>query len=1086
MKEVQMGSRLDESIIKSMIRNQTHSTLNWMMTLSACFVPAIIAAESAVKFKKLPTEAWSAVIPAEKNLPQEWVQSLFERGKPTSYTGDALMNIGMPVGGVTTGLVYLGGDGKLWWWDIFNRPLTGIEPRQIQYKDRTWHGMAKGLGAWQGGNYAEPVTTQPSPFDQGFALKLTMDGKEQVRTLDRHGWKNVTFTGAYPYGTVTYSDPECPITVKLEAFSPYIPLDYDSSSYPATYLRYSVENTSSKEQSVEIGGWMENPVLIDSAQNLAGVLRTNAISSKPGLTMLTSAASIPPPSEKMRDDIVFESFENETYEGWKVEGTAFGNGPIATSDVPPYMSGLGARDERSVNSHASATDANGEKLTDTHLRDGATGKLTSKPFKIDRNYISFLIGGGSQAECALQLVVDGAVVKSATGHNGNKMRPASFKVEEFIGKDAHLEIIDASTKGWGNIGVDHIVFTDNASQQAPQELPDWGTMALAAVGPNKSTGRARLSGESKVTVFAPEGEASAESPPDKSLSGGIRQSLTLAPGAVGTADFVIAWHFANTSETVKGAEKGHYYGGRFKNAAEVVAHIAQNQTRLVDGTKLWLDTWYDSTLPYWFLERTFIPLNSLASTTCYRFADGRFYTYEGIRSCPGHPDHVWHYAQGHARIFPELELDVIERVWLGFGFNEKVGSFAYRGEIGAQSSIDGHCGVILSILRAHQTSKDDAMLKRLWPKVKKAVQFAITRDRDNDGLLDTPMLTTLDEPWFGQIPWVSSLYIAALRAGEEMALEMGDAQFAKECRERAEKGRAAMDAELFNGEWFVQTPDPEHPNKLGAYETSHIDQVLGQSWAWQVGLGRVLNEDTTRSALGAIWKYNFTRNLDAYDAQADPKGRPYYTDGEGGLVMTANALGRKLPYGVYSMYACYLSETMNGFEYQAASHMIAEGMVKEGMAVIKTLNERYDGNKRNPFNEVECGDHYARSMASYGALITISGFEYHGPKGHIGFAPKLTPENFKAPFTAAQGWGSYAQKITNGALDASIEVKYGSVNLKTLSLAAVAGTHPKSIKVTLAGADVKTTSETKDGKILIRLENELALQAGQTLKVFAQ
>ena len=273
------------------------------------------------------------------------------------------------------------------------------------------------------------------------------------------------------------------------------------------------------------------------------------------------------------------------------------------------------------------------------------------------------------------------------------------------------------------------------------------------------------------------------------------------------------------------------------------------------------------------------------------------------------------------------------------------------------------------------------------------------------------MLTTLDEPWHGQTPWLSSLYIAALKAGEQLATEMGDADFARDCRRRAAKGRAAMDAKLFNGEWFVQIPDPANPHKLGAYETCHIDQVLGQGWAWQVGLGRVLNEATTRSALRSIWKYNFARNLDAYDQQADPKGRPYHADGEGGLVMTANALGRQVPFGIYSPFACYLSETMNGFEYQAAAHMIAEGMVKEGLAVIRTVDERYDGNKRNPFNEVECGDHYARSMASYGALIAISGFEYHGPKGHIGFAPRLTPENFKAPFTAAEGWGSYEQQI---------------------------------------------------------------------------
>jgi hypothetical protein len=425
---------------------------------------------------------------------------------------------------------------------------------------------------------------------------------------------------------------------------------------------------------------------------------------------------------------------------------------------------------------------------------------------------------------------------------------------------------------------------------------------------------------------------------------------------------------------------------------------------------------------------------------------------------------------------------VIERVWYGFGFKPD-GSMAYRGEYGGDSAVDGHCGVILAVLRAHQTNPDDRMLKRLWPRVKKSIEYANGLDRDGDGLLDAPMLTTLDEPWHGVIPWVSSLYIAALKAGEQMALEMGDQEFAADCRQRAEKGRAAMDAKLFNGEWFIQIPDPENPKKLGAYETVHIDQVMGQGWAWQVGLGRVLNKETTHSALRSVWKYNFARNLDAYDAQADPKGRPYYADGEGGVVLTANALGRETPYGIYSSFACYLNETMNGFESQVAAHMIAEGMVKEGMAVLKTLDERYDGNKRNPFNEVECGDHYGRSMASYGAFIAITGFTYHGPKRHIGFAPRITPENFKAAFTAAEGWGSYSQKNSEGTLKAELAVKYGQVPIQTISLMSPGGKGMWKVSAVVDGKSLAATVMEKDGSAEVIFSKDLILKAGQKLEV---
>jgi hypothetical protein len=245
----------------------------------------------------------------------------------------------------------------------------------------------------------------------------------------------------------------------------------------------------------------------------------------------------------------------------------------------------------------------------------------------------------------------------------------------------------------------------------------------------------------------------------------------------------------------------------------------------------------------------------------------------------------------------------------------------------------------------------------------------------------------------------------------------------------------------------------------------------------------VLNEETTRSALQSLWKYNFARNLDAYDQQSDPKGRPYFTDGEGGLVMTANALGREVPFGIYSPFACYLSETMNGFEYQAAAHMIAEDMVTEGLAIIRTVDERYDGHKRNPFNEVECGDHYARSMAVYGALLTISGFEYHGPQGYIAFAPKITPETFKAPFTAAEGWGTYAQRIEPKLLDSQLSVKFGKLKVKTISLGLPNNLIPTAAKVSLNGKNLASSLTCKEGKAIITLAEPAMIQAGESLEL---
>jgi len=1180
------------------------------------------AGTPTVEFKKLPTEKWGEIIPADKNLPADWVKSLTERGEPKHYSGEALMKIGMPVGGITTGLVYLGGDGKLWWWDVFNRPLMGVLPRDIPYKGRGWFFKPASTIVWWGGNYVEPVTTQPSPLQQGFAMQITSGGKTQTRTMDRHGWKDVVFTGSYPVGTVLFSDPETPVKVKLTAFSPFVPLDYNNSSYPATILRYTIENTGADEVKVNVGGWLENVAMLDSWKFFPGLVRENFVTSGKDATIMTATSVVSAP---MRPDIMFEDWTRPGFEGWTVEGSAFGPGPLASSDLPPHLN-TGLYEGRLVHSHSAAPGANPKE------KDAATGKLISPEFTIDRNFAAFAIGGSKTPDaCLFKVVVDGNVIRKQAGTGNRKMVEVTVDLRDFQGKTARIEIEDADTVPGGFIALGPIRLTD----KDPREQKDWGSMAIAVLGAD-GTGNADLKestsgaeilgdfeggswgdwtvegtafgsqpftgnkppqnlvgrkGEGAANSWAAGGDGAtgkltsptfeiskpylcflfgggkapenvelgvrlevdgqvvrsvtgtnsdsmewvnwevsefngkmgqvivedassggwghvvadhfvmsqspmpsfadspfiadpkkaASSAPDSPLVGGVARSLTLAPGQSTDVDFVVAWHFVNEPvPDAKGHETGWYYGKRFPDATAVVEHIAKNNNQLIDTSLLWRETWNDSTLPHYFLDRTFIPINSLASTTCYRFGDGRFYTYEGIRSCQGHPNHVWHYAQGHARIFPELERDVLERVWYGFSYKED-GSMDYRGELGAGSAIDGHLGVILCVYRDYLTSPDGAALKRIWPKVKKSLQYAMARDKDQNGLLDTPGLTTLDEPWFGEIPWINSLYAAALKAGEKMAAIMGDTAFAEECRKKAEVTRAAMDTNLFNGEWFVQKGDPANPDKLGAYDTVHIDQVLGQFWAWQVGLGRVLNEDTTNSALRSLWKYNFARNLDVFDAQAHPKGRPYYTDGEGGLLMTANALSQENPYRHLSNFAYYVNETMHGFEYQAAAHMIAEGMVQEGLAIIKNIDDRYDGNKRNPFNEVECGDHYARSMASYGAFIAICGFEYDGPAGHIGFAPKLTPENFKAAFTAAEGWGSFSQKKEGENLNAEIALKWGKLRLRTISLAT--DSKPATATVKVNGKAVPAELAFADGKSTLSLTEEITLVPNQAVSV---
>jgi uncharacterized protein (DUF608 family) len=526
---------------------------------------------------------------------------------------------------------------------------------------------------------------------------------------------------------------------------------------------------------------------------------------------------------------------------------------------------------------------------------------------------------------------------------------------------------------------------------------------------------------------------------------------------------------------------GRHYAKRFDSAAAVARYVAKNVARLSTETRQWRDAWYDSTLPYWFLDRTFLNTSILATSTAYWFANNRFYGWEGVGCCPGTCAHVWHYTQAMARVFPSLERNNREMVDYGLSFNAANGVIGFRGEFDRGLAVDGQAGTILRAYREHQTAADGAFLKRNWPKIRKSIECLIAHDPNKDGVLDGPQMNTLDQPWFGRIAWLSSLYVAALRAGEQMALESGDADFAKQARAIAEAGTRNIDSQLFNGEYYLHIPDAEHVKTVGSHDGCEIDQVFGQSWAFQVGLReRILPKENTLAALRSLWKYNFAPDVGPF-RKANKPGRWYAMAGEGGLLMCSWPKGDKAR--VQTGFDYYFNECMTGFEYQVAGHMIWEGMVQEGLAVTRAIHDRYHAARRNPWNEVECGDHYARAMASYGVFLAACGYEYHGPKGFLAFAPRLTPEDFRAAFTAAEGWGTFSQKRDGGTQRATIELKWGRLRLKTLAFQLPAGAKPQQVAVTLAGKPLAATHAVEGDRITISLAADATIQAGQTLEV---
>jgi hypothetical protein len=156
--------------------------------------------------------------------------------------------------------------------------------------------------------------------------------------------------------------------------------------------------------------------------------------------------------------------------------------------------------------------------------------------------------------------------------------------------------------------------------------------------------------------------------------------------------------------------------------------------------------------------------------------------------------------------------------------------------------------------------------------------------------------------------------------------------------------------------------------------------------------------------------------------------------------------------------------------------MLAEGMITEGLVITRAIHDRYAAHKRNPYNEIECSDHYGRAMAAFGSYITALGFTCHGPKGEIGFDPKISPEKFKSAFIAGTAWGLYEQQIHERSMEVQITCLHGALNLKQIRLPAF----PKAKTVTVNGKSVKFDS---GNRITVHLNKPTKLSKNESLTV---
>ncbi|WP_404307014.1 GH116 family glycosyl-hydrolase [Neorhodopirellula lusitana] len=1049
----------------------------------------LLAGRSSIMAGPFEETDFDEIIPADKKLSQSWIDSLYARGKPMTATGDDLKYIGMPINGICTGQVYLGGDGQLWLWNLdASRDFKKNTAKGPRFMDPD---VAPGL--------SEKAAIKQEGMSQGFALQVSSEPDEssdsaKVFTLDAKGFSDVTFTNQYPMATVDYADADCPVEVHLQAYTPFIPLNRDDSSYPVIVMRYTVENTSSIPQEIAIAGWVENISNTKSGKAANGK-RVCVYHELDGISTVECAADfrdrgVGSAGEPQVE--VFADFEGGTYGEWTVEGKAFGGAPSDGVDESKLQKLSGFQGKGLVNSWTGT--------------DALQGKLISPEFMIQKSFINFLIGGGSDAkQLTVSLWVDGKPVRSATGKKSDAMKWTSWSVDEFQGKVAHLEILDASSGAWGHIDVDQIEFSTHPPAKtegnSPAEMqPDFGSIALGVMGDARpeivDIDRSRA-GVTDLFTDRPDdlksGSHGERALKERSFAS-LGRKLTLQPGESQTVSFTLSWRFPNVKHApVFGRPNAHainHYSTLWSTAADSANSVAARSSELHQTTQTWTDTWYDSTLPYWFLERTFVTLDCVQTQMGQRFAKGKdpeHYNFEeGVKCCPGNCTHVWHYAQGLSRIFPQIERECRDKIEYGLGFDPKSGSMRHR-YTGAKfgDAIDGNCGTILRVLRESQMTPDYTFLKGIWERTKLSMDHVIQKwDPDEDGMLEGAQHNTLDEPWFGQVHWLINLYHAALKASAVMARQMNQPSVAARYEAIVSKGAPAMVDLLWSEDfgYFIHKPGPSEDQKHGSTNGCHIDQLLGDSWLWNVGIERILPQEKILESLQSLWKYNFAPDVGPFREKVT-EGRWYAAAGNAGLVMCTFPNGKIEPKSGKKNYAGYLNECMTGFEWQVAAHMIWEGMLEKGLAIGKAIHDRYLPEDRNPYNEIECSDHYSRAMASFGAYLAICGYQYDGPQGKLAFAPKLGPEKFRAAFTTAQGWGQFSQELVNGQQTAAIELRYGKLALQELTLDRLPSTPANQAVVKIDGKAIEASHVQSGNRHVLSFAGGLELVPGQRLDI---
>lgn len=544
----------------------------------------------------------------------------------------------------------------------------------------------------------------------------------------------------------------------------------------------------------------------------------------------------------------------------------------------------------------------------------------------------------------------------------------------------------------------------------------------------------------------------------------IAGEVVLAPGESRDLTFLLAWCFPHRrawrSEEYGGINVGQYsadvvgnayalaHPDSWATAVETAAGLAELEAATVATVRAVVDT----DAPLEVREAALSNLSTLRSPTVFQTAAGDYYGWEGVGdragSCYGTCTHVWGYEFATSLLFAPIARSFRHTQFARC--TDDRGLMSFRAGLPVEKSqswglaaADGQMACLVHLYLDWVLTGDRAMLEDLWPAARRALEFCWIPggwDADRDGVMEGVQHNTMDVEYYGPNPQMGSWYLAALRSGEELARAVGDDAFAAGCRDLFERGSRWVDAHLFNGSYYwhevrpVSSTDAIAPGlrhvSMGSSDTTDpdlqladgclVDQLVGQYAASLVGLGDLLDPGHVRTALESVRERNFLRDFSHHFNHM----RSFVLGDEAGVLMCSYDPDRR-PARPFP----YFNEVMTGFEYTAATGLLQVGAVEEGLEIIRAIRSRYDGARRNPFDEAECGHHYARALASWSAFAAWNAIRYAGPTATLTVEPRAG--RGRSFWSTGTSFGTWTPD-PSGAAVGTLTVVHGELELDAL------------------------------------------------------